>query len=59
MYYRKNVPISNFQAFSPAKVIFAGVGVLLLVRISLTLFTGHHNARALRRLGMFVRVKTL
>jgi len=38
-------PMPIFQVFSPAKVIFAGIGVLLAVRI-LTLFlcTNHCNA---------------
>ena len=52
--------ISILQVFSPAKVIFAGVGVLLLVRHS-----PHTSAQAVvtpmsvRRPRMFAQAKTL
>ena len=49
-----------FQVFSPAQVIFAGVGVLLSVRILLYLyiFAGHCNA-SLRLLWTLLQVTTL
>ena len=42
------------QVFSPAKVIFAGVGVLLLVSVY-SLVHGHVMLSALRRLKAFLR----
>ena len=36
--------IYSWQVFSPAKVIFAGIGVLLLVRILLNISRGQYNA---------------
>jgi len=49
-----------FQVFSPAKVIFAGVGVLLSVCIIYFHFTRPKLMPAsLRLLGMFVQTKKL
>jgi hypothetical protein len=46
------------QVISPAKVIFAGVGVLLLVRILLSIRAGCCN-KPLRQLWMFARARTI
>ena len=48
------------QVFSPAKTIFAGIGVLLSVCILLNTFVSSIVIRtALRQPGMFARAKTL
>ena len=52
-----------WQVFSPASVIFAGIGVLLSVRILNNLVRGHYagiiTRTFIRQLRMFGRAKTI